>query len=205
MVCPWQSRYRNSSWCASTMTAIPCHLKKGRSMSLSVIPKRRSAACCGLSTNPEVTTFIEKHSSARSRCPNQSRKQFWPLLDGSSRAAQRKVLSRSFRLVGTNEKVRRNLPRFADLVDHLDRECAAAHQNFRCTRPRAEEVSKFCLSVTELLDGIMQHIDRIEAPVHFDRPSLGFIDLDQCEQHIELVTFLGPFRCTPAGIDLGER
>src|SRR2546425_11828792 len=129
----------------------------------------RSAACCGLSTNPEVTTFIEKHSSARSRCPNQSRKQFWPLLDGSSRAAQRKVLSRSFRLVGTNEKVRRNLPRFADLVDHLDRECAAAHQNFRYTRPRAEEVSKFCLSVTELLDGIMQHIDRIEAPVHFDR------------------------------------
>jgi hypothetical protein len=28
-------------------------------MSFSVIPKRRSAACRGLSTNPEATTFIE--------------------------------------------------------------------------------------------------------------------------------------------------
>ena len=49
------------------------------------------------------------------------------------------------------------------------------------------------------------HVDRIEAFIHFDRPTLALIEVDQREQHIELVTLLRSLRCTPAGVDLGER
>src|SRR5262249_42973896 len=38
-----------------------------------------------------------------------------------------------------------------------------------------------------------------------DRPSLRLIDVDQREQHIELVALLGALRRAPTGFDLGER
>jgi hypothetical protein len=44
------------------------------------------------------------------------------------------------RLVATNQRVRRNLPRFPDLVNHLDRERAPTRKNLGRTRVRAPDV-----------------------------------------------------------------
>src|ERR1700680_3686196 len=111
----------------------------------------------------------------------------------------------SLDLVGTNQKVGRNFPRLADLVDHLDRERAPTRKNFRGTRPRAQEFCQLRLSVPELVDRIPEHIDRIESPLDFDRPSLCLVDVDQREEHIELVAFLRSLRCTPTGLDRSKR
>jgi hypothetical protein len=43
------------------------------------------------------------------------------------------LLSGVFDLVRTDEKVSRYFPRFADLVDHVDRERAPPRENFRST------------------------------------------------------------------------
>src|SRR6266436_6300761 len=59
--------------------------------------------------------------------------------------------------------------------------------------------------ISEFLDRIVKHVDRIEALVDVDRPSLCFIYFDKREEHVEPVTFLGALRCAPAGVDLGER
>src|SRR3984893_14850267 len=77
-----------------------------------------------------------------------------------------------FDLVGTNQKVGWNFPRLADLVDHLDGKRAPPRKNFRGTRARAQEFRELRLGMPELVDGIPEHIDRIEGLVDFDRPSL---------------------------------
>lgn len=90
-------------------------------------------------------------------------------------------------------------------MDHLDGQCAPARQDFRCTRAGAEEFGQLGLGVPELVDGKVEHVDRVKTLVNPDRPSLRFIYFDEGEEHIELVTFLGPLRGTPAGVYLGER
>src|SRR5579862_5792056 len=77
-----------------------------------------------------------------------------------------------FDLVGTNQKVGWNFPRLADLVDHLDGKRAPTRKNFRGTRARAQEFRELRLGMPELVDGIPEHIDRIEGLVDFDWPSL---------------------------------
>ena len=57
----------------------------------------------------------------------------------------------------------------------------------------------------KLVDGIPEHIDRVESLVDFDRPSLGLIDVDEGKQHIELVAVVGALRRAPLGFDLSER
>src|SRR5215471_12085386 len=108
-------------------------------------------------------------------------------------------------LVRTDKEVGGNFPRLADLVDHLDRKRAPAGQNFRGTRARSEEFRQLSLSVTEFVDGVAEHVDRVEIPVDVDRPSLRLIDVDQREQHIELVALLSALRRAPTGFDLRER
>src|ERR1700674_5408239 len=109
-----------------------------------------------------------------------------------------------FDLVGTNQKVGWNFPRLADLVDHLDGKRAPTRKNFRGTRARAQKFRELRLGMPELVDGVPEHIDRIEGLVDFDRPRFSLVDVDQREEHIELVAFLCSLRCTPPGLDRGE-
>src|ERR1700686_4851585 len=110
-----------------------------------------------------------------------------------------------FDLVGTNQKVGWNFPRLADLVDHLDGKRTPTRKNFRGTRARAQKFRELRLGMPEFVDGIPEHIDRIEGLLDFDRPSLCLVNVDQREEHIELVAFLRSLRCTPTGFDGGER
>src|SRR5438270_250508 len=72
-------------------------------------------------------------------------------------------------LVRANKKVSRNFPRFADLVDHLDRECAPPRKNLRGPRARAQKFCQLGLGMAELVYGIAEHVDRIEGLVDLDR------------------------------------
>jgi hypothetical protein len=58
------------------------------------------------------------------------------------------------RLVATNQRVRRNLPRFPDLVNHLDRERAPTRKNLGRTRARAQTFCQPGLGMAELVDGV---------------------------------------------------
>src|SRR5882724_3808367 len=111
----------------------------------------------------------------------------------------------SLDLVGTNQKISRNLPRFADLVNHLDRERSPARKNLRRARARVQKFCQLGLGMAELVYGIPEHVDRIEGFVDLDRPSLGFVDFDEREQHIELVTLLRALSCAPTSLDRRER
>ena len=83
--------------------------------------------------------------------------------------------SGAFNFVRANEKVSRNFPRFTDFVDHLDRKRTPARENFRSTRAGAEEFGEFGLSVPQLFNGIVEHVDRVKDLVGFDRPPLRFV------------------------------
>ncbi len=126
-------------------------------------------------------------------------------VSGKRTRARGLFLGGSFDPVRTDEKVRWNFPRFANFVDHVDREWASPRENFRCARPRVQKLGQFYLGVPEFLDGIVEDVDRIKALVDIDRPSLCFIKLDKCEEHVKPVTLLGALRGTPAGVDLGQR
>src|SRR5256885_11469606 len=86
-------------------------------------------------------------------------------------------------LVGTNKKVGRNFPRLADLVDHLDCECAPTRKNLRRTRARTQKFCQLGLRMAEFVYGISEHVDGIEGLVDLDRPSLGLVDFDEREEH----------------------
>src|ERR1700686_643474 len=60
-----------------------------------------------------------------------------------------------------HQKIGRNLPRLADLVNHLDRQRTAPVQQLGCTRPRAEQLGEFGLRMSELFDGVVQQVDWI--------------------------------------------
>jgi len=55
--------------------------------------------------------------------------------------------------VGTNQKIGRNFPRLADLVDHLDGKRAPTRKNFRGTRARAQKFRELRLGMPEFIDG----------------------------------------------------
>src|SRR5215831_17726778 len=55
--------------------------KGGKSTLRFATPLPRSTDCCGSSTNPVMTTFIQESFSARSRCRRQSERQCWLLSD----------------------------------------------------------------------------------------------------------------------------
>src|SRR5262245_35235130 len=59
--------------------------------------------------------------------------------------------------------------------------------------------------MAELVDGILEHVGRIEALIHVDGPSPCLVYLDEREENIELVGFLSALRCAPAALDFGER
>src|SRR4051812_44000177 len=62
----------------------------------------------------------------------------------------------SLSLVRTNQKISRNLPRFADLVNHLDRERPPTRKNLRRTRTRAQKFCQFDLGMSEFVDGVAE-------------------------------------------------
>jgi hypothetical protein len=76
-----QSRYLNNSSFACRKSVIPHRSRSGRSTWRFAIGPRRSTVSCGLSMNPGMITFIQRHSSARSHCHDPSRRQCWLLLD----------------------------------------------------------------------------------------------------------------------------
>lgn len=59
--------------------------------------------------------------------------------------------------------------------------------------------------MSELLDCIAEHVDRIKTLAALDRPSLRLVYFDEREEVIEPVTLLGAFSSPPICIDLGER
>ena len=73
--------------------------------------------------------------------------------------------SRPLYLVGANEKIGRDLPRLADLVDHFDGEGAPTRQNFGGAGARAEKLGQLGLRMAEFVDGVLEHVDGIEASV----------------------------------------
>jgi hypothetical protein len=77
--------------------------------------------------------------------------------------------------VRANQKLSRNFPRFADLVDHFNGERAPARENFRCARPRSQELAELGLGVPELLDRMTQYVDRVKTLGAVDRPPLRFV------------------------------
>src|SRR6202035_1909420 len=93
-------------------------------------------------------------------------------------------------IVRPDEKVGRNLPSFADFVDHFDRERAPARQNLGGARARTQELGKLGLAVPKLVNRILKHVDRIEALAGFDWPAPRLIALDKRDEHIELVPSL---------------
>jgi hypothetical protein len=108
-------------------------------------------------------------------------------------------------LIGTDEKIRRNFPRVADLMDHIDCKRTSSGENFRCTRSRFQKFGQFRLRVPELVDRIVEDVDRIKAFAGVGTPSLRFIDLDKCDKHVKPIPLFGALRCTPAGFNLRER
>jgi len=113
--------------------------------------------------------------------------------------------SGSFELVRANQKVGRNFPCLADLVDHINPECTPAQENFRFARARAEEFGEFSLGVPEFLHRITEYVDWIKTLVGFDRPPFRFVKIDERDKHLEFVAFLAALRRTPIGLDLCER
>jgi len=101
----------------------------------------------------------------------------------------------AFNLVRTNEKIGWNFPRFTDLVDHIDGERAPGRQKFPGSRARTQEFCQLGLRMPELLDRILEHVDRVKTVTGVDRSSLRFVQFHERKQHIELVTLL----CTPGG------
>src|SRR5450631_3673846 len=122
----------------------------------------------------------------------------------ASRRATAPLSSGAFNLVGADQKIGGNLPVFAELVDHIDGERAPTRENFRCARARSQNLGQFRLSMAELLDGIVEYVDWVEARVDVDRPSLRLVYFNECEEYVEPVAFLGALRGTPAGLDLGQ-
>ena len=110
-----------------------------------------------------------------------------------------------FDLIGTDKQISGNLPRLADLLNRFDRKGAPARKNLRCARTRAQELGQFRLRVAEFFDGVVEHVDWIEAVVDIDRPTLRFVGFDKRKEHVELVALFGALSGAPAGIDFRER
>src|SRR5271156_5289549 len=62
-----------------------------------------------------------------------------------------------------HKQISGNLPRFADLVDHLDRQRTAAIEQFGCARSGAQQFGKLGLRMSQLLDRVIQKVDRIRS------------------------------------------
>src|SRR5262249_23049320 len=108
------------------------------------------------------------------------------------------------RLVWLHQKLGRNLPSFADLVDHLYGERPVPIQNFRCPRPVAENFCQLGLAMTHFLDGVMKHIHRV--PIgSVDRPTILFVLLNERHEKITLVSLVGASGGIPKAIDLRQR
>src|ERR1700739_2933030 len=96
----------------------------------------------------------------------------------------------------------RDLPTYSDLLDHLEGQGPAPSQDFGRTRPRAQNVCKLRLTVTEFLDRIVQHIHRAKSPPALERPAPFLIRLDQRHENVELVTLRRPDGRAPKLLDL---
>ena len=56
----------------------------------------------------------------------------------------------------------------------------------------------------KFLDGVVQHVNRVETGFDVDWPAFCFVEFYKREKHIEPVTFLCALGFPPAGLDLGE-
>jgi hypothetical protein len=56
--------------------------------------------------------------------------------------------------------------------------------------------------MAKLFFSVPEHVDGIKGLVDLDWPSLGFVEFDEREQHIELVALLRALRYTPTGLGL---
>jgi hypothetical protein len=91
-----------------------------------------------------------------------------------------------------HKEIGRNSPTCSDLLDHLEGQGPAPSQDFGRTRPRAQNVCKLRLTVTEFLNRIVQHVHRVKPPPALERPAPFLIRLDQRHENVELVTLCRP-------------
>ena len=103
-----------------------------------------------------------------------------------------------------HKEIGRDLPTGSDLLDHLEGKGPATGQDFRRSRPRAQNVCKLRLTVTEFLDRIVQHIHWVKPPTTLERPAPLLIRLDQRDENVELITLWCPTGRAPKLLDLRE-
>jgi hypothetical protein len=93
-----------------------------------------------------------------------------------------------------HEEISGDSPTCIDLLNHFEGKGAAPSQDFAGARTRAENVSRLCLSVTEFLDRVAQHVHRVESAAAPEGPAPFLIGLDQRHKNVELVDLCTPTR-----------
>ena len=106
--------------------------------------------------------------------------------------------------IGLHEEVGGDFPACIDLLDHLKGKWSTPSQDLGRTRTRTENVCKLRLTVTEFLDRVVQHIDRVKPPPTFEWPAPLLIRLSQRHENVELIALWRP-TAAPKFFDLGER
>ena len=106
--------------------------------------------------------------------------------------------------IGLDEEIGGDFPTCIDLLNHLEGKGPATSQNLGSARPRAENICKLRLTVTEFLDRIMQHIDRVKPPTALERPTPLLIPLNQRDENVEPITLWCPTGGASKHLDLRE-
>jgi hypothetical protein len=86
-----------------------------------------------------------------------------------------------------HEKIGWDLPICIDLLDPLEGKGPAPSQDLRRARPRAQNGGELRLSVTEFLDQVVQHVDRVKPPTALEQPMPLLIRFDQPHENVELI------------------
>src|SRR5437762_11261004 len=89
--------------------------------------------------------------------------------------------------IRSHQEISRNFPARIDLLNHLQGQRSMSSQHFGRARARTKNFGKLGLGVAELVNGVAQHIDRVEPPKAPERPSPLLVGLDQGRENIELV------------------
>src|SRR6202044_2040963 len=104
-----------------------------------------------------------------------------------------------------HQKVGRDFPGGADLLDHLQSKRAPARQDFGSARPGSDDFCKFRLTVAKFVDRVAQDIDRIEATAAGQWPAPLLVSFCQRCQNVECVTLRRAGSCPPEFFDFHKR
>src|SRR5436309_15461110 len=64
--------------------------------------------------------------------------------------------------VALHQEISGNLPARGNLLDHVEGQRPASRQNLRCARARAKNLGELGLRVAKLVNGELQHVDRVK-------------------------------------------